>query len=96
MKAGCAGEDTPKCLFPGIAGFVETKSNQTDKTIKDAMEIDEKKDSEGVASPQKSETEKKHIQYTFGDTKIGVPRSNMEMKSPMKEGCGKYKDIELG
>lgn len=75
-RAGYAGEDTPRVMFPTSVGYVDTEEDVV------MTEQDE-------SAEQQNTTQRKR-QYYIGDNKINTFRSNMEVKNPMKDGMSKY------
>ncbi|KAI8372732.1 actin family [Radiomyces spectabilis] len=81
-RAGYAGEDTPKAVFPTCYGYLEEPdvdpSSQTKPTDGDITMT------EAAASESSDPRVKKS--YFIGDTKINTWRANMEVKNPMEDG----------
>lgn len=75
-RAGYAGEDTPRVMFPTSVGYVDIE-----ETAKEDVEM-----TEGDAPPAQPATPQRKRQYYIGDNKINTFRSNMEVKNPMKDG----------
>jgi actin-related protein len=71
-RAGYAGEDTPRVMFPTSIGYVDTVSEDVVMT----------EQGEEAQAPQSKR------QYYIGDNKINKFKSNMEVKNPMKDGMG--------
>ncbi|CAO3614921.1 unnamed protein product [Mucor hiemalis] len=71
-RAGYAGEDTPRVMFPTSVGYVDTEEDVV-MTEQDG------------SAEQQNTTQRKR-QYYIGDNKINTFRSNMEVKNPMKDG----------
>lgn len=72
IRAGYAGEDTPKADIPTMAGVVE-------ENISDAMEVN----GNNASSESSSTSQKK---YYIDTTSIHVARKGMEMNSFLKDG----------
>lgn len=79
-RAGYAGEDTPRVMFPTSVGYVDIE-----ETAKEDVEM-----TEGDAPPAQPATPQRKRHYYIGDNKINTFRSNMEVKNPMKDGMSKY------
>ncbi|KAG8180479.1 hypothetical protein JTE90_026641 [Oedothorax gibbosus] len=77
IRAGYAGEDTPKADIPTMAGMIE-------ENISDAMEVN------GNNATSESSTQKK---YFIDTCNIQVPRKGMEMTSFLKDGMIEDWDI---
>ncbi|GFP94644.1 actin-related protein 4 [Phtheirospermum japonicum] len=73
-KAGYAGEDAPKAVFPSVVGSI------------DEMEIDDADNSDknsGSAPDSKSKSKRK---FYVGSQDLGFRRDHMEVLSPFKDG----------
>ncbi|KAF8764833.1 actin-like protein 6B [Argiope bruennichi] len=70
IRAGYAGEDTPKADIPSMIGVIE-------ENVSDAMEMN------GNSTSNESSTQKK---YYIDTTSIHVPRKGMELCSFLKDG----------
>jgi actin-related protein len=77
-RAGYAGEDTPRVMFPTSFGYVDTEEpvQQADGDI--VM---------GENTEQQPTSIKKR-NYYIGDNKINKFKSNMNIKNPLKDGLG--------
>ena len=76
-RAGYAGEDTPKAVFPTSYGYIEEEKEilpDPDTQMEDA--------STSEIKPVKN-VEKKYI---IGDTGVVAWRENMEIKNPLIDG----------
>lgn len=100
-RAGYAGEDTPRVMFPTSFGYIDTEEEE-EQVTKEATVGEE--DVEMTESDQQqpalaTTTEKKTVkkrQYFIGDNRINKFRSHMEVKNPMKDGMGKSStDLKL-
>lgn len=100
-KAGYAGEDTPKAVFPSWVGKIPGQLREDaaggkagDAEMKDAV----KEGGEGgeAAAPQ-AETQDKRVKpkqkYHVGTSALGYRRDDMEVVSVMKDGL--YHDWEI-
>jgi actin-related protein len=79
-RAGYAGEDTPRVMFPTSYGVVEHEE--------DVVMTEQGEDEE----PQKTE-KKKTREYYIGDIGVNKWRANMEIKNPLKDGLGNILSI---
>eukprot|EP00743_Colponemidia_sp_Colp-15_P003099 GILK01003349.1.p1 GENE.GILK01003349.1~~GILK01003349.1.p1 ORF type:complete len:426 (-),score=47.17 GILK01003349.1:181-1458(-) len=77
-RAGYAGEDTPKAVFPSCVGVFDQGSGA------DAMQID---------SLSAGASEKSHNTYFVGNSAVNFRRDNVEMKGPMESGLIKDWDV---
>ncbi|KAI7906029.1 actin family [Cokeromyces recurvatus] len=78
-RAGYAGEDTPRVMFPTSVGYIDIKQEEhstVQPTDEDSVMTDADK-------PSLPTNERK---YFIGDNKINVFRSQMEIKNPLKDG----------
>ncbi|CAI2164609.1 1702_t:CDS:10 [Funneliformis geosporum] len=77
-RAGYAGEDTPKAVFPTSYGYIEKEKNSrdSDTPMEDAASASESKPS------KKNENNK----YIIGDADVAAWRPNMEIKNPLVDG----------
>lgn len=84
-RAGYAGEDTPRVIFPTTFGYIDENENAQqadgDTVMTDGNETN-------------SATKKRH--YFIGDNKLHKFRSHMEIKNPLKDGLGKRNAKEWG
>ncbi|OBZ82440.1 Actin-like protein 6A [Choanephora cucurbitarum] len=69
-RAGYAGEDTPRVMFPTSVGYIDTPSIESDG---DTLMTD-------------STENKKKRNYFIGDNKINKFRSQMEITHPLQDG----------
>jgi actin-related protein len=86
-RAGYAGEDTPRVMFPTSFGYIDVEeevAQSTEQTNGEDTIMSE-------ASEQQQTTTKTTRKYYIGDNKINTFKSNMEVKSPLKDGLGKNK-----
>lgn len=73
-KAGYAGEDAPKAVFPSVVGSI------------DQMEVDETENS-GSADPKNDSDKTKGKRKLYvGSQALGYRRDHMEVLSPIKDG----------
>ncbi|KAL1293247.1 hypothetical protein AAHE18_19G058900 [Arachis hypogaea] len=77
-KAGYAGEDAPKAVFPSVVGAI------------DQMDIDEaengEKNSESTADAKNNDKPKGKRKLYVGSQSLGYRRDHMEVVSPLKDG----------
>ncbi|KAL1339157.1 actin-related protein 4 isoform X1 [Arachis duranensis] len=77
-KAGYAGEDAPKAVFPSVVGAI------------DQMDIDEaengEKNSESTADAKNNDKPKGKRKLYVGSQSLGYRRDHMEVLSPLKDG----------
>ncbi|GMN59205.1 hypothetical protein TIFTF001_028295 [Ficus carica] len=78
-KAGYAGEDAPKAVFPSVVGSI------------DQMEVDdsanaEKNSGSAVEAKNNAEKPKGNRKLYVGSQNLGFRRDHMEVLSPMKDG----------
>ena len=81
-RAGYAGEDTPRVMFPTRFGYIDVEEeivHSTEQTNGEDTIMSE-------ASEQQQTTTKTTRKYYIGDNKINTFKSNMEVKSPLKDG----------
>jgi len=86
-KAGYAGEDTPKSVFPTDVGVLFQTGNETTvgervKAIGEEVDVD-----------QSSKKPSKKITYLVGSNAVSHRRDYMEIKNPMEGGL--YKDFDM-
>lgn len=82
-RAGYAGEDTPRVMFPTSFGYIDKEEPiQTE----DVVMGEQGEEAQPPTQPPAQQT-KRH--YYIGDNKINKFRSNMEVQNPMKDGMGK-------
>ncbi|GAA0185327.1 actin and actin related protein [Lithospermum erythrorhizon] len=72
-KAGYAGEDAPKSVFPSVVGSI------------DQMDIDDANNSENSGSAPEPKAKGKNKLYV-GNQAMGFRRDHMEVLSPLKDG----------
>ncbi|CAO3611067.1 unnamed protein product [Cunninghamella blakesleeana] len=71
VRAGYAGEETPKAMFSTNIGYIPSnKSEDVDMTESNAS----------ISSNDK------YKQYYIGDSKVNTPRQNMEIINPIEDG----------
>ncbi|CAO3590228.1 unnamed protein product [Absidia cylindrospora] len=83
VRAGYAGEDTPKALFPTSMGYISKPSNTSNNDTTTDTEMAEATSSSPVADADK------YSQYFIGDNGINSIRKNMEIINPMEDGLVK-------
>ncbi|KAI7862075.1 actin family [Spinellus fusiger] len=76
-RAGYAGEDTPKAVFPTSYGYLEEPD--TDAKPGDSGDVTMMETSEAADNRVKKK-------YFIGDTKINTWRPSMEIRNPMQDG----------
>jgi actin-related protein len=79
-RAGYAGEDTPRVMFPTSVGYVDTEEPVSEDVVMTEQ---------GEEAPPAQPTTQSKRQYFIGDNKINKFKSNMEIKNPMKDGLGR-------
>ncbi|KAF5733981.1 actin-related protein 4-like [Tripterygium wilfordii] len=79
-KAGYAGEDAPKAVFPNVVGAID----QMD--IEDAENNAASADSKNNVNPLDSEKGKGKRKLYVGSQTLGFHRDHMEVLSPLKDG----------
>jgi len=72
-KAGFAGEDVPKAVFPTMLGCIPDNSSNNNADTMDTSDDNQ----QNIANKTK---------YVSGSTKLAFPRPGMELKSPLKDG----------
>ncbi|KAH8549002.1 actin family [Umbelopsis sp. PMI_123] len=97
-RAGYAGEDTPKAIFPTSYGVIESEStdpnpqnghDQTEQADPDTEMTDARTpngDAAAKAEDAASSGPKKVRKYYIGDGEVNIWRENMEIKNPLKDG----------
>lgn len=80
-RAGYAGEDTPRVMFPTSFGYIDKEEPIEPEDVVMAEG--------GEAPPPQPQTYQTKRNYYIGDNKINKFRSQMEVKNPMKDGMGK-------
>ncbi|KAJ8749404.1 hypothetical protein K2173_018897 [Erythroxylum novogranatense] len=75
-KAGYAGEDSPKAVFPSVVGSIDT------------MEVDEPANNEKDAKNDAKDSDKPKLNRKLfvGSQSLGFRRDHMEVLSPLKDG----------
>ncbi|ORY03885.1 Actin/actin-like protein [Basidiobolus meristosporus CBS 931.73] len=81
-KAGYAGEDAPKTVFPSFVGVTETQQNGNIEENRDESMTDA---GTGESLDQQSSS-KKTLKYHVGDSDFSCWRENMDVKNPLKDG----------
>lgn len=76
-RAGYAGEDTPRVMFPTSVGYVDSEEPVSEDVVMGEQ---------GEEVPQPTVQSKR--QYFIGDNRINKFKSNMEIKNPIKDGLG--------
>ncbi|KAI8328118.1 actin family [Chlamydoabsidia padenii] len=80
VRAGYAGEDTPKAMFPTSVGYIP-KSNTTAQ-----QEDTEMTEAETATATNNNKNNNKYSQYYIGDNRINSVRKGMEIFNPMEDG----------
>ncbi|CAM0141706.1 unnamed protein product [Umbelopsis sp. WA50703] len=102
-RAGYAGEDTPKAIFPTSYGVIESESTELDtqptadqpKPEDPDTEMSDARTPNGDAAAKAEDAAtpasvpKKQRKYYIGDGEANTWRQNMEIRNPMKDGLGK-------
>ncbi|KAG5514148.1 hypothetical protein RHGRI_035523 [Rhododendron griersonianum] len=83
-KAGYAGEDAPKAVFPSVVGSIDQME------LDDGNNVDKNSgsipDSKSVARPFDAEKSKGKRKLYVGSQALGYCRDHMEVLSPIKDG----------
>ncbi|XP_066384321.1 actin-related protein 4-like [Miscanthus floridulus] len=82
-KAGYAGDDTPKAVFPSVVGSIEQTEDTDDP--KSDKEADSASDSKNGAKPMDVDKAKTKRKLYVGQ-ELEFRRDHMEVISPMKDG----------
>ncbi|KAK9130424.1 hypothetical protein Sjap_010911 [Stephania japonica] len=82
-KAGYAGEDAPKAVFPSVVGAID-QSGVGD--VKSEKESDSMLDPKSVIKTFDSEKSKVNRKLYVGSQALGYRRDHMEVISPIKDG----------
>lgn len=93
-RAGYAGEDTPRVMFPTSFGYVDVEEEvekSTEQTNGEDTIMSEVEQPQPLQQEQQQATTITVRKYYIGDNKINTFKSNMEVKSPLKDGLGKNK-----
>lgn len=80
-RAGYAGEDTPRVMFPTSFGYIDTEEQITQQQADGDVVMGE---GEGI-----DPTSVKKREYFIGDNKINKFKSHMEIMNPLKDGLSK-------
>ncbi|KAF3771986.1 Actin-related protein 4 [Nymphaea thermarum] len=83
-KAGYAGEDAPKAVFPSVVGSIEHAG--TTDSVKPEKDSDSLSDSKNGTKPADSDKSKKKRSLYVGTQSLGYRRDHMEVISPFKDG----------
>ncbi|XP_026400810.1 actin-related protein 4-like [Papaver somniferum] len=83
-KAGYAGEDAPKAVFPSCVGVIEQLEDSDD--IKAEKESEPVPDSKNGGKPIESDKTKVKRKLYVGSQALGYRRDHMEVVSPIKDG----------
>ncbi|KAJ3682299.1 hypothetical protein LUZ60_014872 [Juncus effusus] len=75
-KAGYAGEDAPKAVFPSVVGSIEQTETES--------EVKPEKESDSAQDPKSTEKAKRKLYV--GTQALDFRRDNMEVISPFKDG----------
>ncbi|KAF6151927.1 hypothetical protein GIB67_010501 [Kingdonia uniflora] len=86
-KAGYAGEDAPKAVFPSVVGSIVGSVDQSEvgDTVKNEKESDSI-DSKNGTRPFDSDKTKAKRKLYVGSQALGYRRDHMEVLSPIKDG----------
>ncbi|KAE9458208.1 hypothetical protein C3L33_09887, partial [Rhododendron williamsianum] len=83
-KAGYAGEDAPKAVFPSVVGSIDQMElDDPDNLDKNSESIP---DSKSVVRPFDAEKSKSKRKLYVGSQALGYRRDHMEVLSPIKDG----------
>lgn len=86
IRAGYAGDDTPKAIIPTSYGYTEEPSDDQDVN----MEADGDKENEGVKTENGDSTPRKKVKLHIGQSGPSLFRPHMEVRNPMKGGLSEY------
>ncbi|GFZ12212.1 peptidyl-tRNA hydrolase family protein [Actinidia rufa] len=83
-KAGYAGEDAPKAVFPSVVGSIDQMDvDDSDNLEKNSGPVP---DSKNIVRPFDSEKSKGKRKLFVGSQTLGYRRDHMEVLSPIKDG----------
>ncbi|GFS32400.1 actin-related protein 4 [Actinidia rufa] len=83
-KAGYAGEDAPKAVFPSVVGSIDQMDvDDCDNLEKDSGPV---LDSKNIVRPFDSEKSKGKRKLYVGSQALGYRRDHMEVLSPIRDG----------
>lgn len=82
IRAGYAGDDTPKAIIPTSYGYTEETSDNQDVN----MEADGDKENEGVKAENGESAPRKKVKLHIGQSGPSLFRPHMEVRNPMKGG----------
>ncbi|CAG8728766.1 14506_t:CDS:2, partial [Gigaspora margarita] len=90
-RAGYAGEDTPKAVFPTSYGYIAEAETAVpnideDTIMKNADSDAPKGESSNSAFAENTLSKKEKGKYIIGDAEVAAWRSNMEIKNPLVDG----------
>ncbi|CAO3674247.1 unnamed protein product [Umbelopsis ramanniana] len=97
-RAGYAGEDTPKAIFPSSYGVIETESTEPNsqnghdqpEAADPDTEMTDARTPNGNAAAKAEDAAtsgpKKVRKYYIGDGEVNIWRQNMEIRNPLKDG----------
>jgi actin-like protein 6A len=109
-RAGYAGEDTPKAIFPTSYGVIEVESaaelepqaaqdqppaEDPDTEMADARTPNGDAAAKAEDAATPASAPKKQRKYYIGDGEVSTWRQNMEIRNPMKDGLGKRNGLFL-
>ncbi|XP_010940353.1 actin-related protein 4 [Elaeis guineensis] len=83
-KAGYAGEDAPKAVFPSVVGSIDHIEANND--VKSEKESESASDSKNGVKPLDSDKPKAKRKLYVGSQALGYRRDHMEVISPIKDG----------
>lgn len=83
-KAGYAGEDAPKAVFPSVVGSIDQTEVVDD--VKSERELEYASDAKNGARPLESDKSKTNRKLYVGSQALGYRRDHMEVLSPIKDG----------
>lgn len=90
IRAGYAGDDTPKAIIPTSYGYIEEASENQDTP----METDGETEAKGQNGEPTSADQKK-VKLYIGQNGPSLFRPNMEIRNPMKAGLSTYIPIRI-
>ncbi|XP_010260462.1 PREDICTED: actin-related protein 4 [Nelumbo nucifera] len=83
-KAGYAGEDAPKAVFPSVVGSIDQM--EVDDAVKSERDSGTAPDSKNIVKTFDSDKTKTKRKLYVGSQALGYRRDHMEVLSPLKDG----------
>ncbi|CAG8472502.1 4464_t:CDS:2 [Cetraspora pellucida] len=90
-RAGYAGEDTPKAIFPTSYGYIPETETEVPNIDEDTIMKNEDGDATGgessnIAFAENALNKKEKGKYIIGDAEVAAWRPNMEIRNPLVNG----------